>query len=367
MNLPARLDRVRWRFDPAGLGRIAQAALAAGLAWQLARLIPGHGEPFFAPIAAVIALGAEGGRRGRQAVEMMFGVALGILIGATVVVAVGAGGWQIVVAVAFALLLGTALGARPMTVSESAVSAILIVGLQRTGSNYAYQRLFDALIGGGIAIVTAQVLFPIDPLDLVRRESQRLRGELGRTLDEVAEALRARDRERAEGILAMVDAIDERRLHDALALARDVARRAPRRRAARRRLEPIGDLVASLDAAVGDTRALVTGALRALDSTGAPPKEVLDAIGALATAIRTTNPAVARRSADRALRAGLAAHGRDDSLGMSVLTHAIASIADDVNGSARAREAEQRVHVSRLRRFRFVERRSTTTPEGEQP
>ena len=82
------------------------------------------------------------------------------------------------VAVAAAFTLGTALDARPMTIGESAVSAVLIVGLHRVGSAFAYNRLIDALIGGGLAIVTAQLLFPIDPIDLVRKESQRLRSDL---------------------------------------------------------------------------------------------------------------------------------------------------------------------------------------------
>ena len=45
--------RVRRRFDRAVLGRMAQAALAAGIAWELAPQIPGHTQPFFAPIAAL--------------------------------------------------------------------------------------------------------------------------------------------------------------------------------------------------------------------------------------------------------------------------------------------------------------------------
>src|SRR6266566_4453971 len=238
MKLRSALGRMRRRFDATVISWIAQAAIAGGVAWELAIRIPGHGQPFFAPIAAVISLGAERGRRGRQAFEMMIGVGIGILIGASIVALVGAGGWQIIVAVAAAFTLGTALDGRPMTIGESAVSAVLIVGLHRVGSAFAYNRLIDALIGGGLAIVTAQLLFPIDPIDLVRKESQRLRSDLASTLEQVATALRDRDRARAEAALRQVDAIDERRLHEALDLARDVARRAPRRRAAVRRLEP---------------------------------------------------------------------------------------------------------------------------------
>jgi len=43
---------VRRRLDRATLIRMGQAAFAAGAAWELAQLIPGHGQPLFAPIAA---------------------------------------------------------------------------------------------------------------------------------------------------------------------------------------------------------------------------------------------------------------------------------------------------------------------------
>ncbi|TML86116.1 MAG: hypothetical protein E6G08_12585 [Actinobacteria bacterium] len=355
MKLRSALGRMRRRFDATVISWIAQAAIAGGVAWELAIRIPGHGQPFFAPIAAVISLGAERGRRGRQAFEMMIGVGIGILIGASIVALVGAGGWQIIVAVAAAFTLGTALDGRPMTIGESAVSAVLIVGLHRVGSAFAYNRLIDALIGGGLAIVTAQLLFPIDPIDLVRKESQRLRSNLASTLEQVATALRDRDRARAEAALRQVDAIDERRLHEALDLARDVARRAPRRRAAVRRLEPLGDLVSSLDAAVGDTRALVTGALRAISSVEALPRDAVAAVALLAAAIRTTDPAIARASTERASEIARPLEA-SDSLGLGVLAHAVASIADDVLGVARAREEANRVIGTPKRRIRFLAR-----------
>jgi uncharacterized membrane protein YgaE (UPF0421/DUF939 family) len=97
VDVRTRLARVRSRLELPVLGRIAQTAFAAGASWELALQLPSHRQPFFAPIAAVIALGAERGRRGRQAIEMMLGVALGILLGATLVAVAGTGAWQLVV------------------------------------------------------------------------------------------------------------------------------------------------------------------------------------------------------------------------------------------------------------------------------
>src|SRR5579884_406555 len=91
MNLRERARQARANLSPAVLGQLAQAAVAAGISWELALQLPDHGQPFFAPISAAIALGAERGTRGRQAIRMMTGVAVGILVGAAVLVVAGAG------------------------------------------------------------------------------------------------------------------------------------------------------------------------------------------------------------------------------------------------------------------------------------
>jgi hypothetical protein len=75
MSLRERAQPARANLSLGTLGQLAQAAVAAGIAWELALQLPDHGQPFFAPIAAAIALGAERGTRGRQAIRMMIGVA----------------------------------------------------------------------------------------------------------------------------------------------------------------------------------------------------------------------------------------------------------------------------------------------------
>jgi hypothetical protein len=335
VHLRQRLLAIRRRFDRALLVQIVQAALTAGAAWELALQLPNHGQPFFAPIAAVIALGAQRGTRGLFALQMIVGVALGILIGAGVVAIGGAGWWQVIVAVLVSMLAGIALSPQPIVRNQAAASAVLIVALHRPGSNLALQRLVDALIGGGLAIVVAQLLFPIEPLELVRREARRVRDQLADALLETAEALRTRDRGRAERALAQVDSVDERRLYDALALARQVARRAPRRRRLRPRLEPLDAVVHELDAASADARAVITGSLRALGDGRAPPAAAADAVEAAAGAIRTNDPDDVAEWTTRARNAARAARQEDDSLGVGVVAHGVDAIAAHAVDAAR--------------------------------
>jgi hypothetical protein len=339
VDLRARWQRARSRLNLPVVGRIAQSALAAGAAWEIALQIPGHGKPFFAPIAAVIALGAERGRRGRQAIEVMVGVTIGILLGAAIVAVAGVGAWQLVLATAVALVAATAAAAPPVVRTQAAASAILVVALHQPGTNLALQRLIDALIGGGIAIVLARLLFPVDPLDLVRDEARQLRARVADALEEVAAALTTEDRGRARSALQRLNALDERRLEDALALARDVARRAPRRRPLRRRLEALGESWLELEASVNDARAIATGALRLLGEDATPRPALVEAVRAAAAAVRTIDPKEARAAAEEARGAGARAREQDASLGASVVTYGVISIAEHALRAAAAREA----------------------------
>ncbi len=341
MDSPRDLAKqARRRFDRAGLGRIAQTAIAAGAAWELARQIPGHTQPFFAPIAAVIGLIAEPGTRSRQTLRLVAGVALGITVGAAVVAVAGRGPLQIVVAVAVSLVVTTAVGAAPITVGQSAASAILVVALHVPGSNAALERFVDALVGGAIAIVMAQLLFPIDPVMLVRRESQHLRDDLAQALRELAAALEEHDPGQAADALTRIDAIDTHRVDAALILARDVAQRAPRRRTARGRLAPLDPLVAALNTAVVDGHAAATGAQRVLQTERAPPPQAAAALRALAEGLHAVDPPTVREAAGRAREGAHTARAADSSLGIGVLAHAVLAIADELEAVAAAREAQ---------------------------
>lgn len=341
--------RARGRVDRRVLFRIAQSAAAAGASWEIALQLPGHGQPFFAPIAAVIGLGAQRGRRGRQALEMIVGVVIGILVGAALVDVAGAGAWQIVVATVATLVIATAAAAPPVVRVQSAASAILIVALHRPGSNAALQRLVDALIGGGLAIVLARFLFPVDPLELVRDEARAFRERLADALAEVAGALAARDRGRGERALELIDSIDERRLEDALALARDVARKAPRRRPLRRRLEALGVAWRELEVAATDARAVATGALRVLGGDAAPWEALAGAVRAAAEAVRSVEPERAREAAERARAEAERLPAVDRSLGGAVLAHGVSSVAEHALRAADARERDREI-AEELRR-----------------
>jgi hypothetical protein len=342
-------DRLRTQLSTA-LGRIRSTlfptlltAFAASASWGLARLIPGHPRPIFAAIAAIVATGAGDGRRGRQAAELILGIAIGIGLAELVVLVIGKGTWQLGAAVLVGLLVPTALGLPRTVATQAAIWGVLVIALPTGSGHPALDRFIDGLIGGGTAIVLAQLLFPVDPMRVYRSAVREQRDALADALDEVAGGLRSGNRERIELALAQIDSIDDRRLYDAVSLARDVARRAPRRRHVRGRLVPAEEVAHELTAAAAESRALATGALRLLDGDRDVAAAAAEAVAALAGAIRTGDPSV-REHADRARAAARTLVERSPSLGASVLAHAVETIADHAVRSVRAREEnEQRL------------------------
>src|ERR687888_543495 len=116
-QLHAALLRLR-----ASIWPIAQAAVAAGLAWYITHDLLDHPAPFFAPIAAAIALSATVGRRWRNAVQMMFGVALGIGVSEVIVRLIGTGALPLTLIVLVTMSVAALFSSMPMFVNQAAAS-----------------------------------------------------------------------------------------------------------------------------------------------------------------------------------------------------------------------------------------------------
>jgi uncharacterized membrane protein YgaE (UPF0421/DUF939 family) len=326
---------------------ILQTAGAAVAAWYAAKLLLPEREPVFAPIAAVVALGAAYGQRRERAVELVGGVVLGIGVADLLVGAIGSGGWQIGVMVLLAMSVAVGLGGGAILVTEAAVSAILLVLLEPSGSGLPPSRLVEALVGGGVALAVAALAFPPDPVLQVGRAVQAIFGGLGRTLEEVAAALDATDMERAQAALAGARQLDGavRALDEALAEGRETARFAPGRRASRTALDRYERPARHVDFAVRNTRVLARHSLRFVRGGGEVPPELPDAIRSLALAVwalgaalETSEPQAdeVRRHASRAAaRATESFEGRRD-LGLAEIVAQVRSTAIDL---VRASEA----------------------------
>jgi uncharacterized membrane protein YgaE (UPF0421/DUF939 family) len=227
--LLAGIQRLKGMWFP-----IIQTSVASGLAWYLAADVLDHPQPFFAPIASAVCLSISNVLRAQRAVQMMIGVSLGIWIGGVVHGLIGTGVVPIAVAVLISLSVAVMIargfiGQGMMFVNQTVVSSILVLALYRGGA--VYERIDDALIGGTLAIVFAVLLFPANPLTVLRRARVAVLVALHGVLSRTADIAAGRRDAAADWPLSAVDRVHEQigDLIRARTTARQVVRISPRR------------------------------------------------------------------------------------------------------------------------------------------
>lgn len=166
---------------------LLQQAVAATVAWVLASYLVQSHEPFFAPIAAVVALNAPLGERGGNALRLLEGVVVGIICGDFTRDFLGGTSGTLFVATLTAVTVTRALGGTPLALAQAAAAAILTVAVG--DPNVGPERLFDALIGGGVALVFSQVLFTPEPVSLLRRAEGNALSNIADAFEMTARAL----------------------------------------------------------------------------------------------------------------------------------------------------------------------------------
>jgi uncharacterized membrane protein YgaE (UPF0421/DUF939 family) len=266
---------------------ILETAGAAVVAWYLAKLLLPGRETGFAPIAAVICLGATMGQQRERALELTGGVVLGVLIADLLVRLLGTGPLQVGLMVVLAMSAAALIGGGGMLMTEAGVSAIIIGSTAPSTLGLFPTRPIEALVGGAVAFGVHAIVFPPDPLLHAGRAANAVFSGLGRTLEDLAGALRTGDRAQAERALAAARSIDGdvRALGEALTLGRETARSAPLRWQARAALVRQEEIGRHLDFAARDTSVLARDTLRYTRSNGSPVPDLADAVGDLAQAI----------------------------------------------------------------------------------
>jgi uncharacterized membrane protein YgaE (UPF0421/DUF939 family) len=326
---------------------ILQTAIAAVASWYLAKLLLDESRPVFAPIAAVICIGATYGERRQRALELIGGVVLGIGVADLLVHLIGSGPWQMGLLVVLAMGVAVVLGGGPILVTEAAVSAILLVLIEPTGSGVLPGRIIEALIGGGVALAISALAFPQDPVLLVGRSVQSIFGELGSALGRVADALDKRDPAQAEAALAGVRELDTgiREFEHALGVAHETARWSPGRRSARPELVRYSRSARYIDYAVRNARVLARHVARYLRSGADPPDELALALHdltaatwALAAALDEPGrgSAEVRRLAARAASRATSSFEGARELGLAEIVAQVRSMAIDLMRAADA-------------------------------
>ena len=285
-----------------GAGRRSRCAAS----WAVAKWLWGHPAPFFAPVAAIIALGPElprarpaGGRARRRGHARRRGRRPARLPARHR----RRRSWRWPSSSPSAL--GMFFGTSQLFVNQVAISAALVFTITPPTGGFSFARTLDALTGGLIALAVAAV----DPARRTRcgccaTPPGRCSTSSRRRCEDIADALRARDADGRRGG-AGAGARDRR-------VRRAVLRRDPRgpsrppgsrpRAGAREdTVEFYTEAAARIDLAVRNVRVLARGAMRALALDENVPPEVADALEDLARAVRGAG---ARAGDRRGLRSG---------------------------------------------------------------
>lgn len=309
-----RLRRVR-----ASGGLALQAGLAAGISWWVADGLLHIPQPLFAPISAVIALAASVGQRLRRTVELIVGVAVGVLIGDALIYLVGTGAWQLGLIVVLSIVAAVLLGGSPAVMVQSAATAVLIGTLSPMVENLEFPRFVAALVGGAVSLAVTAVLLPLHPLRLINRAAAPALCLLADQLDVTADALRRRDgpaaqaaldrlRDNKQEVAALTEAAQAARETSTLSPVRWESRQGPVARYARA-AEPI-------DRAMRNSGTLIRRTVTLIEDAEPIPDTLPEAVSALAEATRLLRrefatghePDKARRTALRAVTGAGAAY-----------------------------------------------------------
>lgn len=277
---PARLRR-RWRF-------VLEATVAASLAFFISLQVLHHHQPFFAPASALIVLGASRGQRRGRAVEVVIGVAAGVLLADLVAVWLGPGTTlTVAVVIAATSVAAIAVGAGTTLLMQALASSIYVAVVTPASHGLVPDRFVDALVGGVTALVIAALLGPRDPLGPPNAAASTLYDEVATILKDTAAALRSGDEDAARGVLDRARDTDGRvdRLRAATDAAHESVWLVYRSSERNEHLALLEHATTQCDYLVRNVRVLVRSAVGLLRLGAPAPPQMIGAIDELAAAL----------------------------------------------------------------------------------
>jgi hypothetical protein len=130
LDLSAEISRREARRRSAALRAraylIVQCALAAAVAYSIARYVFDVAVPLFAPVAAMITLGMTHGQRLRRALEITVGVGVGVFVEEIIVHWLGMGWWQVALIVGISMTIAAALDVGPLLITQAGVQGLIV-------------------------------------------------------------------------------------------------------------------------------------------------------------------------------------------------------------------------------------------------
>ena len=182
-------------------------ALAAALAWLLARALLHHPQPVFSSVAAVVCLAPGIPSRAGQALNMMLGLVTGIVVGEAVLLLAPPMPTALLIAIIvfLAIMAAICFGLQPVIAIQGGVSALLVLALGPEAAGAA--RFLDALAGTAVGLIFSQLLLTPDPARLIERAASHLLTAISQALVMLAEAAESATGEQAaEALTRLIEA-----------------------------------------------------------------------------------------------------------------------------------------------------------------
>lgn len=295
-DTPAQWLRIAVSRLRGGWRPVVEATAAATVAWLVATRLVDHPQPFFAPAAALIVLGQARGQRTLRAVEVVLGVAGGVLVADVVAQALGPRTtWTIFTIILVTLTFTVVIGASTVVRVQMAVSALYVAVVTPPTDAIVPFRFVDALVGGAVALVATQLARPRNPLIELAAETHLIFDEVAGVIEDAADALERHDEGAARAALARARGADALvgRLRTAVLAAREALWVDVHRRRRLTRVVTVEEATAPLDYLVRNMRVLARAAIGLTRLPARPPPQLVTALRSLAIAVRAVEQAMA--------------------------------------------------------------------------
>ena len=173
----------------APLLQVVKSAVATVGAWLIAGwLIPGP-LPVFAAIAARLVVLPSVNQSCTKAIERSLGVVVGVVIASGLSLLLGPRSWVVLLAIVVAMIVAWVFKATPGMGNQVAISAMLVLALGSTDTQYALHRILETLIGVAIGIIVNALIVPPLATAPARRDVGLLGTEIAASMERLAAAL----------------------------------------------------------------------------------------------------------------------------------------------------------------------------------
>src|SRR6266511_4059501 len=160
---PAMTAKPLWRMvtgERIPLVQVVKTALATTLAWAAAELVAGHQLPFFAALAALLAVQPSIAQSLSRGLERFAGVIGGVTLAYLLGRLLGVHVWTVGLLILAGLLMGWLLRLGPQGAIQIPISALLVVAVGAGAPGYIEERVVDTALGAAIGVAINALVVP---------------------------------------------------------------------------------------------------------------------------------------------------------------------------------------------------------------